>query len=271
MNADMKFTCSLTNMNQVFDSHHKMFLAIVCVFAMVSSSSVHAQKSSNATTAQVVSSASPDSKPVLNDSVAPPFGADALEEKVLNLVGRHEGFVSKEEVEAAFGVTLRTTNTFGNAGYQADAYAKDPWYLKGNVNYKYFSKRLVIGNSVLNEGGVKSDLHINWGYFPGDPHLCLQPMKLASRLTGAGWKSVPYEAKPADFVALNIIFLDSQTGNARVAIFYSGDKGPGVQVPPQQACLTAVGIQGHVSYHADKEMQNPVVNIGKLRRIVNDL
>lgn len=145
-----------------------------------------------------------------------PFTADELTEKLLKVLDSPEGFISKEQVETIFNMSLPELDRSNRVNPADKSKMFGVW---GKKNW-YFD--LIIGDNNLQ----RSHFGFGWGKPAGEervsfqiPPMCIDPHKMMRAIEQRGWK-LRYETRLQDTPHVNIY---SQGISGKVMLIFSKD------------------------------------------------
>lgn len=202
-----------------------------------------------------VSSAKAETSPF--DAI-PPFSPEEFWLKLQHLIKSHDGFVTAEEFERAFGIKLSHTSDFGELGSLSYVSAHTEWYFHAELSTykKAFIQPPNIG--FANPDGFDSRLEIVWptavppslspsSYVEWNSKECLRPLRVIDDLAQLGWQRSKSPESCTDLCAPNVVYLSIPRKNARVSINYSDSQtrhSAGEASNPNSSCLFEISISG---------------------------
>ena len=166
-----------------------------------------------------------------------------LEQKVVELVKLHGGYINPDEVLRVMSAKFRHVKKF-DTGYGAELDINGSPF--NGINYAQFSKSEKAEGSAVSDGGPSSILNVDLPYRSNDRSQCIKPLRLKTILLSQGWQEInigPSPNQPYDFYTSNGFSFINPKNKSQINVSFADGKNMEVK-DIAASCATSINIRG---------------------------
>lgn len=175
----------------------------------------------------------------------PPFSADILWKKIVELISRHGGYMTSDELANEFDARFLIRNYVAKGDFDGGLTGENDWLR--TVFYRSTTDQHGFGYKVIISNGVVSTLTLNMPRDPRDRSNCMNPIEAITDLQRLGWTRTSMTSPDPMVANPNEAQFSNEKSGSFIDLAY-GDARPSLErADPETACIWLLIIRGRSS------------------------